>query len=54
MQNPESVQENEMHPVLWNFEIKTDHIILARRLDLELVNKKQRTCRIVDFGVPTE
>ena len=24
MHNPESVQENEMHKVLWDFEIQTD------------------------------
>ena len=30
-----------------------DHVILARRLDLEIVNKA-RTCRFVDFGIPTD
>ena len=25
MHNPESVQENEMHQGLWDFEIQTDH-----------------------------
>ena len=27
MHNPETVQENEMHVVLWDFEIQTDHLI---------------------------
>ena len=27
MYNPESVQENEMHKLLWDIEIQTDHQI---------------------------
>ena len=42
MNNPESVLENEMHKILWKFEIQTDHIISARRSDLVLVYKKKR------------
>ena len=30
MHNTESVQENEMHKVLWDFEIQKDHLILGR------------------------
>ena len=30
MHNSESIQENEMHKILWDFEIQTDHLILAR------------------------
>ena len=41
MHNPESVQENEMHK-LKDFEIQTDHRILARRSDLVIVNKKKK------------
>ena len=40
MHNPESVLENEAHKILWDFEIQTDYLISARRLDLEIVNKK--------------
>ena len=29
--NPAFVQENETHELLWNFNIKTDHLISARR-----------------------
>ena len=28
--NLELVLENEMHKILWDFEIQTDHLILAR------------------------
>ena len=41
MHNPESVLENEMRKVLWDFEIETDHLILARRPDLVIINTKR-------------
>ena len=53
MHNPTSVLENEMHKLLWGFEIQTDHLISARRPDLIIINKKKKsTFRIVDFTVP--
>ena len=42
MHKPESVEENEMHKVLWDFEIQTDHLIPARRLELVIVNKRKK------------
>ena len=45
------ILENETHCILWKFEIKTDHIISARRPDLVIVKKKKRTCQIEDFAV---
>ena len=54
MHNPESVPENETHKLFLDFEILTDHLISARRLDLEIVNKKKKkmeTYQIVDFIV---
>ena len=55
MHNPESVQENETHKFLWDFEIQTDYLISARLPDLILVNKKKkRTCRIVNFAFPAD
>ena len=53
MDNPESVLENEMHKLLWNFKIQTDHQILTRWPDL-IIMKKRRTCRIVNFAVPAD
>ena len=41
MHNPESVLKNEMHKVLWDFEIQIDHLISARRPDLVIVNKNR-------------
>ena len=40
MHNTESVSENELHKILWDFEIQTDHLISSRRLYLVIVNKK--------------
>ena len=51
MHNPAPVLENDSHKLLWDFNIQTDHLIPARRLDLIIINKKKRTCKIVDFTV---
>ena len=42
MLNLESVPENDTHKLLWDFEIQTDHRILARRPDQEIVKKKKK------------
>ena len=55
MHNPEPVRENDTHKLLWDFDIQTDHLISARRLDLIIINqKKKRICKIVDFAVPAD
>ena len=41
MHNPESVLKNEMHKILWHFEMQKDHLISVKRLDLVRVNKKE-------------
>ena len=49
------VLENDMHKLLWDFSIQTDHLILARRPDLIIIKKKKkkkkRICKILDFAV---
>ena len=37
---------------MWNFSIKTDHVIEALRPDLVVVDKKERSCKIIVFAVP--
>ena len=56
MHNPESVLENETHKLLWDFEIKRDHLISARQPDLIIINKKKKkiNSRIVDFAVTVD
>ena len=52
--NQESILENETHKLHWDVEIQMDHLISARRPDLIKINKRERTCRIVDFAVPAD
>ena len=54
MHNPEPVLENNTHKILWDFDIHTNHLISARRPHLIIINKRKRTCKIVDFAVPAE
>ena len=54
MQNPEPVLENETQKILWDFDRQTDHRIVARQSKLVIVNKKQRTYRIVNFNVSVD
>ena len=44
----ESVLENEDYKILWDFSIKTDHVIEARKPDL-VVADKRRTCKTIDL-----
>ena len=37
---------------MWDFRIQTDHVIEARRPDLVVVDKKKKSCKIIDFPVP--
>ena len=46
MHNPESVLKNEKDKVLRDFEIKTDQLIWARRLDLEIDFKKREPAEL--------
>ena len=54
MHNPAPVPENATHKLLWDFNIQMDHLIPARRPGLIIINKKKRTCKIVDFAVPAD
>ena len=46
MLNAESVLENEMHKILWDFKIQSDHLNSARRPDLVIVNNKKKEYRL--------
>ena len=43
-----------MHKLPWDFEIQTNHLISPRRPDQIIIDKKKRTCRIVDFAAPAD
>ena len=51
---PESVLENENYKLLWDFSIRTDHNIEARRPDLVLVDKSEKRCQIIDVAIPED
>ena len=46
MHNPEPVLENDTHKLLWDFDIQTDHLILARKPDLIIINKKRESAKL--------
>ena len=37
---------------MWDFSIQTDHVIEAWRPNLVAVDKKEKSCKIIDFAVP--
>ena len=37
---------------MFDFSIQTDHVIAARGPDLVVFDKKERSCKIIDFAVP--
>ena len=45
MHNPQHILENEMRKLLWDFQIQSDHLILGRQPDLEVVKKKKKKKR---------
>ena len=42
MHNPAAVLENSTHKLLWDFDMRTDHLISARRPDQIIINKKEK------------
>ena len=52
LHEPDSVLENEDYKILWDLSIQTDHVIEARRPDLVVVDKKERSGKIIGFAVP--
>ena len=51
MHQQESIPKNEMQDIFWHFEIHMDHPILAKRLDLVLINQKKRISHLIEFAV---
>ena len=50
MHNPTSVQENDTHKILWDFDIQTDHLISARRADLIIINNNNSKKKKREFA----
>ena len=49
MHNPTPVQENDTHKLQWDFDIQTDHLISARRPDLIIINKKNKSVKLSTY-----
>ena len=46
---PESLLEKEDYKILWNFSIRTDHVIEARRPDLVVLDKKEESLQFLEI-----
>ena len=54
MYKPESILENEMYNIQWDFWKETYNLIHARRQHLVLINQRNRICHLVDFIVSSD
>jgi hypothetical protein len=48
-----AVTEKEVK-ILWDFEIRTDRVMLARRSDMVILDKEERKLTIIDLAVPSD
>ncbi len=51
---PESVLENDDNKLLWDFSVRTDHGIGARRPDLVIIDMRDKSCQIIDVAIPED
>ena len=51
---PESVLENGDYKLLWDLSVRTDHDIGARRPDMMIIDKSDRSCQIIDVAIPED
>ena len=49
---PNTVEENEDYKLLWDMAIQTDRVISARRPDIVIIDKKEKTTTLIDIAVP--
>ena len=49
---PEGAMEDDDVKIIWDINIQCDNVIEARRPDLILVDKKAKTCVIIDVAIP--
>jgi len=51
---PEGVKENDNVKILWDINVQCDNVIQARRPDLIVVDKKIKSCHIIDIAIPAD
>ena len=49
---PEKVLENEKIKILWDYDVRTGHVIQARKPDLILVQKETNKVTLIDVAIP--
>ena len=49
---PEKVIENDKAKLLWDYDVRTDHVIQARRPDIILINKEHQKVSLIDIAIP--
>ena len=40
--------------MLWDFSVRTDHEIEARKPDLLIIDKSENNCKIIDVAIPED
>ena len=54
LHKPVPITEIREVKVLWDFEIRTDHRLPARRPDIVVLDKETRTVQTIDVAVPAD
>ena len=49
---PEGAVENEDVKILWNVMIQCHREIKGKKLDIDVVNKNEKSCAIIDIAIP--
>ena len=52
LHNPQTVNENVNHKLIWNMSIQCDNVIVERRPDTVIVKKMEKTAIIIDVAIP--
>ena len=52
MHKLESILKNKVQEIFWDFEVKMERSIQARKPDLVISYKEKRNCQLVDFTLP--
>ena len=51
---PPKVVENDQAKILWDFQIKTDKLVMANQPDIVLIDKKQQKAVVIDIVIPSD
>ena len=51
---PKPVCEEGDVTVLWNQAVRTDREVTAKRPDIIIKNKKEKTCTLIDVAIPAD